>query len=300
MKLLVFDVGGTEMKYALTEDAVTFLYRGILPTPTESFDRFLSTVREISQKYKDEAEGIAMALPGPVDTENGLCFRNGAMRYPFPNDVAKHLKEVCGLPVILENDGRAAVLAEHRYGVLRGCQNAAVFLIGTGVGGGLVVNGQVLRGAHHTAGEFSFINTEASAYRDYGNILAHRCSTAFLLKKYQEKTGEAQPIDGREFFRRYPNDPAAKEALDELCTNVAVQLINIYWLLDVEKIAIGGGISAQPAVLEKIREKTEEVRKNSFTGKIHFPFHLEIVPCEFRNDANLIGAFVTAAERLSR
>ncbi len=296
MKLLVFDVGGTEIKHAIVEDALTISGKGCISTPVDGFGSFLKEIRAISDRYSNDAEGIAMSMPGPVDVTRGIVEHCGAMKYPHDRNLGKILSECCGKKVVMENDGKAAAIAEHRHGSLEGCHNAAVFLIGTGVGGGLIVNGKVARGIHNSAGEFSFINTEASSYTDFSRILGNRCSTSFLLNLYHEKTGSSEKIGGHEFFRRLSSDPAAIEALDELCTNIAVQINNLYWLLDLEKIAIGGGISGQAALIDGIRQKSEEVANRSLTGKLGMAIKTDIIPCHFRNEANLIGAYETYME----
>ena len=296
MKLLVFDVGGTEIKYALFEDPLTIRERGSVSTPADGFESFLQVISDIYCRYQKEVEGIAMALPGPVDVQRGEIGNCGAMKYPHDREVGRILEGRLGCRVVLENDGKAAILAEHRCGSLRGCTNAAVFLIGTGIGGGLIVNGEIVRGIHNTAGEFSFFNTEASSYRDYGKILGNQCSTSYLLSHYRELSGQNEEIDGKTFFQRLPEDKNAKQALEDLSRNIAVQIYNLSVLLDLEKAAIGGGISHQDILIDTIREKFEEVKRDSFTGKIRFPIYTEIVPCTFRNDANLIGAFITYQE----
>ena len=296
MKLLVFDVGGIEIKHAIVEDALTISEKGSTPTPTDRFESFLDIIKEISDRYKDDTEGIALSMPGPVDVKNGIVEHCGAMKYRHDREIGKFLSERCGRKVVMENDGKAAAIAEHRHGALKGCVNAAVFLIGTGIGGGLIINRQVVRGVRNSAGEFSFINTEASSYTDFSKILGNSCSTSFLLESYRRKTDSADRIGGREFFMRLPDDPAAQASLDELCTNIAVQINNLYRLLDLEKIAIGGGISRQPALIDGIREKAAIVAENSMTGKLGMPFLLDIVPCRFGNDANLIGAYETYRE----
>ena len=296
MRLLVFDVGGTEIKHGIVEDALTISEKGCIKTPTDGFDSFLETIGSISDRYKEAVEGIAMSMPGPVDVAGGIIKHCGAMRYRHEREVGKLLSRRCERKVVLESDGKAAAVAEHHHGALAGCQNAAVFLIGTGIGGGLIIDGKIVRGVHHAAGEFSFVNTEASAYTDFGKVLGNSCSTSFLLNLYCRKTGSTEKISGHEFFRRLPDDPAAEEALDELCTNIAVQINNLYWLLDLEKIAIGGGISRQPVLIEKIRQKSQEVARNSLTGTLGMPVRADIVPCRFHNDANLIGAYETYAQ----
>ena len=293
MKLLAFDAGGTEIKYGIVENGTTITDKGYFPTPTDCFESFLQKTSEVYSKYKDMVEGIAMTIPGPVDVENGTCHGNGAMKYKHDIEIARCLSERCGCKVVLDNDAKAAILAEHKYGSLKGCNNAAVFVIGTAVGGGFIINGDIVRGATFNAGEFSFVNTEADNYTDEDQILGNRCSTTSLLKSYQKKTGSDEMIDGREFFSRLPHDKAAQDALDELSMNIAIQLYNLYWLLDLERVAIGGGISQQAVLIKKIKEKYREVELNSYMGKHGATTPMEIVPCQFRNDANLIGAYIT-------
>ena len=296
MKLLVFDVGGTEIKYGILEDALNISELDHVATPKESFSCFIDLVKDIHSHYKDEVAGIAMAMPGPVDVENGIVEKCGAMRYPHDDHVAVILKEACGCKVVMENDGKAAALAEHRYGCLQGCQNAATFVIGTAVGGGLIINNDIVRGPRFMAGEFSFINTQADRYDMEDQMIGFSCSTSFLLKRYQELSQKKEMIDGRELFKRLENDENAQKALDELCTNIAIQIYNLYFLLDLEKIAIGGGISRQEIVIEKIKEKFQEVVNTAMTSRFITELPIEILPCRFGNEANLIGSYIVYDE----
>ena len=300
MRLLVFDAGGTEIKYGIVENGTTITDKGYFPTPTDCFESFLKQTSDVYFKYADRVEGIAMTIPGPVDVENGTCHGNGAMKYKHDIEIARCLSERCGCKVVLDNDAKAAILAEHRYGSLKGCKNAAVFVIGTAVGGGFIINGDIVRGATFNAGEFSFVNTEADDYTNENKILGNICSTTYLLKSYQKRTGSNERINGRELFSRLPDDKDAQDALDELCMNIAIQLYNLYWLLDLEKIAIGGGISQQAVLIDKIREKYREVELNSYMGRHGATTPMEIVPCQFRNDANLIGAYITYEKQTGR
>jgi len=293
MKLLTFDVGGTEIKYAVLDDELNFGDRGYFPTPMDTFDHFAEEIEEVYLKYKDEVEGVAMSLPGFIDVKKGRVNGGGALVYNHGTDVGVLLEERLGCPVVLENDGKAAVQAEFYKGSLQGCNNAAVCVIGTGVGGGLIINGEVVRGRHFTAGEFSFLNLNADKFDDFSAYMGLQCATTGLLATYAEKAGLAEKIDGREFFRRLPEDEVAQEVLDNFATGLAKEFYNFYWLLDLEKIAIGGGISRQPILTEKINEKFREVCLLSPLGKYLPQVEMDIVPCRFSNDANLIGAFMT-------
>lgn len=165
MKVMVFDVGGTEIKYSVMDDTMNYYESGSVPTPGDSQEHFLETMAEIYRPHRDEVDGIALSLPGFIDAEHGVVKGGGApsIIYNIGTPVGPRLAEKCGCKVWIENDGKAAAIAELQRGVLKGCSNAAVFIIGTGVGGGLIVNGQLVRGRDFTAGEYSFMNTNATS-----------------------------------------------------------------------------------------------------------------------------------------
>lgn len=152
MKVMVFDVGGTEIKYSVMDEGLNRTDAGSVPTPQDTQEHFLNTLYTLYSPHRDEVSGIAMALPGFVDTHTGFVSNGGALLYNTGTQVGQLVRERCGCPVTLENDGKAAALAELQAGALQGCCNAAVFIIGTGVGGGIIANGQLVRGIHFTAG----------------------------------------------------------------------------------------------------------------------------------------------------
>lgn len=181
MKIMVFDVGGTEIKYSVMDEQMHRTDSGAVPTPQDTQAQFLDAVYRLYAPHKDEVSGIAMALPGFVDNRTGYVSNGGALLYNTATPVGQLLAEKCGCPVILENDGKAAAMAELANGALKDCCNAAVFIIGTGVGGGIIANGQLVRGVHFTAGEYSFVNTNAEAWDAPDQNMACQCSTSNLL-----------------------------------------------------------------------------------------------------------------------
>ena len=298
MKLMTIDVGGTEIKYSVMDDELHMEDEGYVPTPYDSFEQFAQTIYDIYSPHKDEVEGIAMAIPGFVNFEKGTISGGGALHYNWNREVAKELSEKCGCRVVIENDGKAAARAEYAKGSLQGCRNAAVFIIGTGVGGGIIVDGHVLRGVHETAGEYSFMYFDMNDYQGRPDFVGDRCSARGLLGRYTQKTGEE--IDGREFFKRLSEDENAQTSLDEFARDVAVEIINLFWLLDLEKIAIGGGISRQDILIEKIKEQfIDTVEKHPFIRNMPVS-ELKIVRAQYGNDANQIGAFMAYLEKETR
>lgn len=296
MKLMVFDIGGTEIKYSLMDETLRQEDAGAVPTPQDTLDALVGTMKGIYERHRDEAEGIAVSLPGFIDAEQGVVRGGGALSYNWGQPVGPRISEACGgCRVVLENDGKAAAMAELAGGSLKGCRNASVFIIGTGVGGGLIVDGRVVRGIHGTAGEFSFVNTNAQGWGNFGNMVGAQCSTTGLLGAYRAKKGldKEAPLDGRMFFADVlAGDQTAMETLEGFARAVAIQAYNLTALLDIEKLAIGGGISRQPILTEKIREAYEGLMEEFTPPQLaHALPRPEIVTCHFSSEANQVGAF---------
>lgn len=306
MKVMVFDVGGTEIKYSVMDDTMNYYESGSVPTPGDSQEHFLETMAEIYRPHRDEVDGIALSLPGFIDAEHGVVKGGGApsIIYNIGTPVGPRLAEKCGCKVWIENDGKAAAIAELQRGVLKGCSNAAVFIIGTGVGGGIIANGQLVRGVHFTAGEYSFVNTNAEAWDAPDQNMACQCSTSNLLKWYRARKAlpEDAPLDGRSFFAAAnAGEPEALEVLRRFCHAVAVQIYNLTVLLDVEKVAIGGGISKQPLLLESLRSAYDGLYA-SRAGQAYMEGlpRCQIVPCAFSSEANQVGVAAAYFEAMQK
>ena len=165
--------------------------------------------------------------------------------------------------------------------------------------GGLIVNGQLVRGRDFTAGEYSFMNTNADAWSDSKKTMAGQCSTSALLDAYRvrRQLPADAPMNGRLFFdAANAGEPEALEVLEAFCRAVDVQIYNLSVLLDLEKVAIGGGISGQPLLIETLDRVYEEkiLKGHPFSEEQARSLpRPEIVPCAFHNEANQIGALVS-------
>lgn len=294
MKLMVFDVGGTEIKYSVMDESLERRDSGSVPTPMGSQEEFFDVLCGLFAPHASEAEGIAMSLPGFIDSEKGICLGGGALRYNHGKEVAGPLSARLGVPVHIANDGKCAALAELRDGVLKGCRNAGVYIIGTGVGGGLIINGEILNGRHFTAGEYSFMRVTNTDWDNPGTTVGMVCSTIGLLDQNRLYTGFVTDpmIDGRQFFEKVNSgDKMSMQILRKFCRQVAMHIINLTILLDLEKVAIGGGISAQPILLKTIQESLDGIYDNP--GPYFDPAlpKTELVLCKYGSEANQVGAY---------
>lgn len=294
-RILGIDVGGTFIKYALMNQDADILEKGEIPTPYESRDHFIDTLADLYEKYP-EVIGIAVSIPGGVDAEKGFITNPGNLSYNQNSNLKELLekrilkrtgKEV---PVFLENDGKAAALAEVWKGNLQGVENGAVIILGTGIGGGIVINGEVLKGKNFFAGEMSFVLPDLRS-SGFENVLAMNASTAALTGRSAKAAGLAsEEVDGFKVMELLnQNHPGVSEVFDDVCEQLAGLIYNLICLLNVEKVLIGGGISRQPLIVDTIRKKTNE--KISRVREAGMPIPgVEVDVCRYFNDSNLIGA----------
>lgn len=286
MKWLAMDVGGSGIKYALADESCQLSHAGLLPTQYDTHDRFIDAVGSIYDRFAGAVAGIAMSSCGELDPGTGHMFSGGTLTFNNGTNMIDAVTARCGVPVTVENDANCALLAEAHLGCLTDCRNAVVLVIGTAVGGSIMINREVYRGSHFHSGNASFTKV------DLGNEESRQLDTMngvrTLTSRYAEAVGlDPTDVDGRVFFSRLAaGDPAASGALDAFCGSLANYIFNLQTVLDVEAIAIGGGISAQPSFVTRLRDKTEE----SFARATAVLPRPEIRTCQYFNDANLVGA----------
>lgn len=308
---LVFDIGGTFVKYALLVIDGTIVEKNKMPTKNRENDdinTFIDSLVEIYDHYKHtyDIEGIAISLPGQIDVDQGIVYVGGAL--PFLHEVymADILSERCDhLPVAMENDAKCAALAEVWQGNAKDCTNACLMIIGTGLGGGIVINRHVHRGNRMLAGEISYL-VDNMRRKDVDQIInideiedvkekvrvgkfiaSGGCSVGSLCDKVAEqKNLDVDEVTGELIYQwAHEGDQIAIDALEDLYFNIAKQCCNMYLVIDPDVILIGGGISAQSEFLEGIRRYVNALKKISLMLK-----DIQIETCKFGNDSNLIGA----------
>lgn len=287
MKKLVFDVGASAIKYALMDDDANICERGKEITPQDTLQHFLEIIKTIYQKYQDKIDGIAFSIPGTIDSKTGQIYAPGGLMYNENINLANEIKAFTDLPVKLENDGKCAALAEVWKGNLKDCQDGAVIVVGSGLGGGIIKDGRLMKGRHLFAGEFSYVFQGTSgSFMDSAWTL--KGSTIALIREVAaNKQMDMSQLDGYKIFQMIESgDTIATQALENVAKNLAIGIYNLQCILDPEKILIGGGISQQPLLISKIQEELDVIY-NSLPFEIP---HAIVENCCFYNDSNLIGA----------
>ena len=286
---LSIDVGGSAIKYGVITDGTTFLYRSQIPTPKDTMDHLLDAYRTL---YADcEAygpfEGVAISFTASMDGRTGYCFGGSLEKYTKDVNLLEVFQTVFEEPVAVENDGNCGTLAEGRYGSLAGLESAAMIILGSGLGGGLLSNGHIHRGKRSCSGEFSYVFVDMkSAYEGRPDVWAiHNGFYGLTLPLAAAKN--EPPQDGRHFFElAEAGDADALRILKDYTNYLAVWIYNLQCIYAPEKIAIGGGISLQPLLMQYLQDSLKTFYDRNDLG---LP-HAEVVPAKFHGSANLIGA----------
>lgn len=283
---LSIDIGGTNVKYAKLDNAGQIIEQGKVKTSHDK-DKFLKSIDQIVAKYvKKGVKGIAFCAPGKI-AKTTIHF-GGALPFLDGIDFAERYKDT-GLPVGVINDGKASVLAENWLGSLKDMQNCAAITLGTGVGGGIIVNGRLLNGAHFQAGELSFLQLNMTE-PGFDGFAGGYASAVKMIKTVNKALGNEDLTDGLAAFKAInAEDPKATKIFTKFCQRVAAIIIDIQAVVDLDAIAIGGGISAQPIVVKKINEVYDQLLENNSLIKDTFT-RPQILDAKFKNAANLYGA----------
>ncbi|MCB2354570.1 ROK family protein [Clostridium estertheticum] len=290
MDFLVLDVGGSFIKYAIMNEKAEFMEKGKTPTPMDNIEHFIDVVGTIFDKYKDRIAGMAMSMPGRIDSDRGYLYTGGNLEYNADKEIVSILQKRCPLPITVENDGKCAALAEAWLGSLKDCDDGIVVILGTGVGGGIIKDKKLHKGKHFIAGELSFIFTNNAAFESkYSHMWGVQAGLSGLcVPVAKAKNLPIEEVDGYRVFQ-YANsgDEEVLNILDDYCYRLVLQLYNLQYIYDPEKIAIGGGISKGEILIKYIRKNIEKYYNNLEPNLGVKP---EVVTCEFYNDSNLIGA----------
>lgn len=281
------DIGGSAIKYALIDQDGNITHANKLKTPS-SLDDFINCIQRIQETFWDmPTVGIAISMPGLIDSQTGHAIHGGALSYIRDINIKELLQKACHVTIHVENDGKSAALGEHWLGNLVGVQNGVALVIGTGIAGGIIINNQLVRGHHLTAGEFSYIRTASDPKAD-SDFFAIEGSAILLSNTYAKiKNIPKEEMTGKLFFADIDAQvPEAVDLLADYSRKMVTQLLNLQTILDPEVITIGGGISRQTALFKQLNQDLDEIVKN-------FPLPLirpTIKQSSLGNHANLLGA----------
>ena len=290
MNILAIDIGGTMIKYGLVSSDGEILLTDKIETEAEKgLENILNKIDNIFKKYKENNPvGIAVSGTGQI---NGIIGKVIGGNPIIPNwigtNLVKILEEKYNLPIVLENDVNCVALGEKWIGAGKDLSNFICLTIGTGIGGGIILNNQLFRGENFVAGEFGHILIKKGEFEQFA-------STTALIRLVKERTGKT--LNGKEIFDLEKKEILEyQEVISEWIENLTDGLSSIIYCFNPANIILGGGVIEQgEPLINRI--------KNSLFKKIgpQFKEKLNITQAKLGNNAGMIGASYLLLEKINK
>lgn len=292
MKILVFDIGGTAIKYGICQDGHLEKTK---ECPTEAFKggpHILNTVCSLAEQYLP-FDAIGISTAGQVNPEDGyIIYANSNIPDYTDTQFQKVLQERFHVPVAVENDVNSAALGEAIFGAGKGKDSFLCLTYGTGVGGAIIENKQVYHGSSFSAGEFGAIITHAEeklAGTDPFDGCYERYASATALVKMVSAV-DPSLTNGRQIFANLER-PEIKAVVNKWIDEIVLGLATLIHIFNPSCVVLGGGIMVQPYILEQIHARIPQMVMSSFA-------HVQISSAELGNSAGLLGAYYLASQKL--
>ena len=299
------DFGGTSIKMGVVSGSQLVskaepIVTADFPKVTDLIDQIASNVEAFRREHS-EISAIGVGVPGFVDFKEGRIHR--LTNVPGWENIylRTELEKRLNLPTVIENDANAMAYAEWKLGSGLGLSHLIALTLGTGVGGGLIIDGHLARGAHSVGGELGHISIDYQGLRGpYNNpggleeYLGNREFTARAKKQYQDagKTPPEEELNPKVLAQAATEgDEVALQLWDDFATFLACALTSSVFLLNPEAIILGGGVAqAGPLLFEPLKEK--------LFSQIGKPFreNLQVLPAAFGNEAGILGCAALAIE----
>jgi glucokinase len=307
------DLGGTKMAVGVVDSDQEIHYQGREPSTGLSEDKLIEELADELQEAKQARPDVLAAglgIPATIDRERGVAIQ--AVNLEISDvPLRDEMRERLGLPVYMDNDANVAALAEFLYGAGRGARDLVMLTIGTGIGGGLVLDGEVYRGSTGAAAELGHIVIDEDGPPCQGNCPNHGCVEALASGTAIAKAGKAAaerdpdsalgkalaegPIVGRTVTElALSGDGAAREVVAEAGRHIGVALSSLANIFDPDVFVIGGGVSVVGDLL--LDPAREELRSRALPPQNERPVKL----AELGPDAGMIGAAAMALIELDR
>ena len=301
------DIGGTNIKIGLVDEALEIVARGSIPFPQAAgevvADKLASAIRTLladAGAGEQQLESIGIVIPGSIDPSGKTiidAYNLGFHGVPFQPMMAERFPNT---PVYMANDANGAALAELYKGAFVGCKTAVLFTLGTGLGGGIILNGKMFNGGLNQGVELGHAylidDGESCTCGNHGCMEAY-CSATGLARDgrramlshpesmlYQTSGGDESKVDARFVIDcAKAGDETARAVFDAYLGHLSSACASIYNILDPEVLAIGGGVcGAGDFLFEPLQQLV--------TDKCFYKTRGKLVPAVMGNDAGIIGA----------
>ena len=306
-KSIGIDFGGTSIKFGVVSGKEIITTASPIipkdhPIPEQLIRTIADTVNQLKEEHPDVL-AIGCGVPGFVDFPTGTIHNLTNVPHWTNISLKKELENLTGLPTSIENDANAMSIAEWKLGAAKGYNHAVCLTLGTGVGGGIISNGAIIRGAQYAAGELGQTSIDYKGrkgnYNNPGALESYLGNNQFAADTQADYeaagiTKELQVCTPAHIAQDAENGcRVALKAWDGFAEKLASCLAATCWLLNPEIIVIGGGVAQAGKILFTPLER-------HLNSQLSGPFkdHLKVVPAEFSNNAGILGTAALALDEL--
>jgi glucokinase len=311
-RVIAVDLGGTKLLAGVLDDEGVVVKRAIRPTAVASQDALLAELdSSIEELLEDDIGALGVGIPSTIDQRTGRAV--ASVNIPLAGlDFRDRLVDRFALPVAIENDANAAALAEHRFGAGRGSRHMIMLTLGTGIGGGLILDGGLYRGSVGAAGELGHItidldgppcqgtcpglgHLEALASGTAADALAREVAAERPDGDLGQAAAAGTPVDARlavDLAAAGPGD--AREVLERIGLNLGVGIASLVNVFNPEVVVLGGGFARAGDLLFEPARRVVAERALSPARDV-----VRIVPALLGPEAGLIGAGLVGFEALA-
>lgn len=292
MRILAFDIGGTNIKYATLDEKFKITDKNTIATEAQKGGQELvQKIISIIESYSD-IDRVAISTAGQVDSDNGIVvYSTDNIPYYTGMMVKKLIENKTGIPTYVENDVNAFAVGEAKFGAAKGKTDFLALTYGTGIGGALYLDNKLYKGMGCSAGEFGHMVTHAGGKQcTCGGEGCYECyaSTRALLESVNKRNStnlNAFEIFEKENFEK----PEIRSVIDQWIDEMIIGLINIIYIFNPPLIVLGGGIMNENYVIDLIDRKIYNLLMENFRD-------VNIVRSKLGSDAALLGVASEAAK----
>jgi glucokinase len=311
-RVIAVDLGGTKMLAGVVDSDGVVVRRTVRPTKLTSEEELLTELENALAEFADEeVEAIGVGIPSTIDQRAGRAV--SSVNIPLADvDLRARLHERFGIAAAIENDANAAALAEHRYGAGRGSRHMVMLTLGTGIGGGLILDGRLYRGAVGAAAELGHMTIDVDGppcegrCPGFGHLEALASGTA--ADKLARETAAERPdgdlgraaaagrdVDARLAVELAADGPGdARDILDKVGFYLGIGIASLVEIFNPELVVLGGGFARAGDLLFEPARRVVAERTLTPARDV-----VRIVPALLGVEAGLIGAGLVGFEALA-
>jgi len=284
MKIVSLDIGGTSIKSCLFDNEKLTDMRETNNDGKLGGEHLVKMALEIVSSY-GKFNRIGISTAGQVNSDKGIIiYANENIPKYTGTDLRHIFSKEFGVEVAVENDVNAAALGEASFGAGQNSSDFLCLTYGTGIGGAIVIDKKIYKGASFSAGEFGHIITHGIK----GGYYESYASTTALVKNVEAINPRLD--NGRDIFANM-NDDAVKSAIDDWINEILLGLASLTHIFNPSLIVLGGGVMSNAYVIASIKERLTDYIMSSYAN-------VAVTPASLGNTAGLYGAYYLAKERM--